>query len=122
MKILEKLNLLYRKFLYVLVPILTVLIAVSELFDASSSGLHITVCIIMGFISISFFGFYMMLEKSNVVYCLIELYLFFCMVFLAVANRVDISDSMWHVFISIEVLGLLCILLLKRYYDKIMGQ
>lgn len=122
MKILEKLNLVYGKYLYVLVPIITLLIAVIEIFNESSGGLHTVACIMMGFISTSFWGFYMMSEKSNIVYCVIELYLFFCMAFLAVAKRVDISDGMWCIFILAEVLGLFFILLLKRHYDKMMGQ
>ena len=44
------------------------------------------------------------------------------MAFLAVAKRVDISDGMWCIFILAEVLGLFFILLLKRHYDKMMGQ
>ena len=61
MKILEKLNLIYGKFLYLIVPGLTVGIAILAILDnRDTSILNSVANIVMGFISISFLGFYMM--------------------------------------------------------------
>lgn len=119
MKILEKLNLIYGKFLYLIVPGLTVGIAILAILDnRDTSILNSVANIVMGFISISFLGFYMMSQKQNIVYFLIEIYLFYYTTFLFVANKMKFGDFAWIIFICTAIFGLFFILFLNRNYKK----
>lgn len=118
MKILEKLNLIYGKFLYILTPITTLVIAALEIFGGNNDGLHVLAYIVMGFVSISFMGFYMMSKKRNIVFCLIELFMLYYVTFLSIAHHVEISDSIWCIFIFTAMFGLVFILTFQKFYNK----
>lgn len=101
MRILNKINDFYSKYLYIIIPLITLLIAIMEVFYEINYGdmMHILANIFMGFVSLEFCGFYLMSDKRKVGYCLIELYLFFYTVFLAMDNHMHFNDMVWIVFL-----------------------
>ena len=105
MRILNKINDFYSKYLYMIIPLITLMIAIFEVFHEMNYGdiLHILANIFMGFVSLSFWGFYLMSGKRRIGYCLIELYLFFYTVFLAMDNHMHFNDIVWIVFLPCAI-------------------
>ena len=116
MNILNRINVLYGKYLYVIIPSLTVILAVLELVYEINNGdiMLILANIFMGFVSLAFFRFYLMSGKQRIGYCLIELYLFFYTVFLALDNHLGFSDIVWMVFLPCAIFCLFFIIIFNR--------
>lgn len=116
MNILKKINELYGKYLYAIIPFITLLIAGIEVVYEISHGdlMHVVANIAMGFVSLSFCGFYLMSGKKKISYCLIELYLFIYTVFLALDNHLHFSGIVWMIFLSCAILSLFFIVFLNR--------
>ena len=89
MNALKKLNEIYGKYLFAVIPAVTLILAIYEVLYEISHGdvMHIVAYILMGFVSISFCGFYLMSGKQKISYCLIELWLFVYTVFLTLDNH-----------------------------------
>ena len=105
MKILNKINDVYGKYLYAIIPFITLILASIEVVYEINYGdiVHILANIFMGFVSLSFCGFYLMSEKRRIGYCLIELYLFVYTVFLALDNHLHFSDITWMIFLPCAI-------------------
>ncbi len=116
MQILNKINSFYGKYLYMLVPFITLIIALMEVLFELKNGdmMHILANVIMGGISLSFLGFYLMANKRRIGYCLIELYLFCYTIFLAIDNHMHFRDIVWLVFLPCAILGAFLIILFTR--------
>ena len=101
MRMLNKINDFYSKYLYIIIPLITLMIAISEVLYEINYGdmMHILANIFMGFVSLSFWGFYLMSDKRRIGYCLIQLYLFFYTVFLAMDNHMHFNDIICMVFL-----------------------
>lgn len=118
MKILEKANRFYGKHLYLIVPSISILIALMEIIIMKNDFLHIVAYIVMGFVSLSFLGFYVMSGKRNIVYFLIELYMFYYSSFLSLSGKLAPNDLIWQVFVCTAVLGMIFILVFKKFYKE----
>ena len=116
MRILNKINEFYGKYLYVIVPLITLVIAVYEVFYEINYGdiMHILANVFMGFVSLSFCGFYLMSDKRRIDYCLIELYLSIYTVFLALDNHVHFDDIVWMLFLPCAIFFAFFIVFLNR--------
>ena len=116
MSILKKINEFYGKYLYAIIPIITLIIAVIEVAYEISYGdiMHIAANIAMGFVSISFCGFYLMSGKQKISYCLIELYLFLYTVFLALDNHLHFSGIVWMIFLPCTIICLFFIVFFNK--------
>ena len=116
MNALKKLNEIYGKYLFAVIPAVTLILAICEVLYEISHGdvMHIVAYILMGFVSISFCGFYLMSGKQKISYCLIELWLFVYTVFLTLDNHLHFSDIMWIVFLPCAILCLIFIILFNR--------
>lgn len=116
MRILNKINDFYGKYLYVIVPLITLVIAVYEVFYEINYGdmMHISANVLMGFVSLSFCGFYLMSCKRRISYCLIELFLFVYTVFLALDNHVHFGGIVWMIFLPCAILFALFIIIFNR--------
>lgn len=116
MNILDKLNKIYGKYLYVIIPSMTIIIAAFEVAYEISNGdlMHILAYVIMGFVSLAFCGFYLMSGKQKTGYCLIELYLFFYTVFLMLDNHLHFGDIVWIIFLPCAVFCMFFIIFYNR--------
>ena len=99
-----------------IVPMITLMIAIMEVLYELENGalMHIIANITMGFVSVSFCGFYLMSEKEKVDYCLIELYLFFYVIFLALDNHLHFSGIVWIIFLPCAIFSMIFIIFLNR--------
>ena len=118
MKLLEKANRLYGKHLYLIVPSISILIAFMEIILGKNDFLHIIAYIMMGFVSLSFLGFYAMSGKRNIVFFLIELYMFFYISFLSLSRKLAFNDLIWQIFICTAVFVFVFILALNKKYKE----
>ena len=116
MNILKKINELYGKYLYAIIPVITLILAITEAVYEINHGdmMHIIAYISMGFVSLSFCGFYLMSGKQRISYCLIELYLFLYTIFLTLDNHLHFSDIMWMIFLPCAILCLFFIIFFNR--------
>ena len=116
MRMLDKINAFYSKFLYIAIPVITLSISVIEVFYEIKNGdmMHILAYIFMGFVSLSFFGFYLMSDKQKVGYCFIELYLFIYTIFLALDNHIHFNDIVWIIFLPCAIISAFLIILFNR--------
>lgn len=116
MNILNKINELYGKYLYTIIPSVTLILARIEVVYEINHGdiIHILANIFMGFVSLAFCGFYLMTEKKRISYCLIELYLFLYTVFLALDNHLHFSDIVWMVFLPCAIFCMFFIIFFNR--------
>ena len=116
MKILKRINEIYGKYLYVVIPLATLTIACIEVVYEINHGdmMHILANVFMGFISLAFCGFYLMSGKQRVSYCLIELYLFLYTVFLALDNHIHFNDIAWIFFLPCAIFCLFFIIFYNR--------
>lgn len=116
MKILNKINELYGKYLYVIIPFITLILAVIEVVYEINYGdiMHILANIIMGVVSLAFFGFYLMSGKQRISYCLIELYLFSYTVFLSLDNHLHFSDIVWIIFLPCAIFCMFFIIFFSK--------
>ena len=116
MNILNRINKLYAKYLYVAIPLATLTIACIEVVYEINHGdmMHILANVFMGFISLAFCGFYLMSGKQRVSYCLIELYLFLYTVFLALDNHIHFNDIAWIIFLPCAIFCLFFIIFYNR--------
>lgn len=116
MNILNKINELYGKYLYTIIPSVTLILAGIEVVYEINHGdiIHILANIFMGFVSLAFCGFYLMTEKKRISYCLIELYLFLYTVFLALDNHLHFSDIVWMVFLPCAIFCMFFIIFFNR--------
>lgn len=105
MKILNKINKFYSKYLYIIIPLITLIIAIIEVFYEFNYGdmMHIIANISMGYVSLLFCRFYLMSDKRRIGYCLIDLYLFFYAIFLAMDNHMHFNDIVWIVFLPCAI-------------------
>lgn len=117
MKILKKANDFYGKYLCRLIPVTSLLVVILEVFH-KNDFLHMTAYLVMGFVSLAFFGFYMMSEKKNIVFFLIEIYMFIYIIFLSLSNRFGFSDLAWQIFICLSVFSMSFILMFNRFYKS----
>lgn len=118
MRKLNGFNIFYRKYLYIIIPLITLMIAIIEVSYEINNGdmMHILANICMGFISLSFWGFYLMSDKQRTDYCLIELYLFFYIVFLALDNHIHFNDIVWLVFLPCAIICAILIIIFHKKY------
>ena len=95
---------------------ITLMIAIMEVLYELQNGdlMHMIANITMGFVSVSFCGFYLMSEKEKVDYCLIELYLFFYVIFLALDNHLHFSGIFWIIFLPCAIIGIIFIIFLNK--------
>ncbi|HPX26996.1 MAG TPA: hypothetical protein PLG87_09350 [Treponemataceae bacterium] len=116
MNILNKINGLYSKYLYAVIPLTTLILAGFEVFYEINNGdiMHILANIFMGFVSLAFCGFYLMSGKQKISYCLIELYLFAYTVFLALDNHLHFSNIVWMIFLPCAIFCMFFILFFNR--------
>lgn len=116
MDILKKINDIYGKYLYAVIPLITLILAGIETVYAISHGdiMHIAANISMGFVSLAFCGFYLMSQKQRISYCLIELYLFVYTVFLALDNHLHFSGIIWMIFLPCAIFSIFFIILINR--------
>lgn len=116
MKILHRVNVFYGKYLHAVIPSITVILAVFEVVYEINYGdiMHILANIFMGFVSLSFYGFYLMSEKQRIGYCLIELYLFAYTVFLALDNHVHFVDIVWMIFLPCAIFSMFFIIFFNK--------
>lgn len=116
MKIMNKINELYGKYLYAIIPFITLIIAGIEVVYEISHGdiMHIVANLSMGFVSLAFCGFYLMSGKQKTGYCLIELYLFLYTVFLALDNHFHFSDIVWIIFLPCAMFSMFFIIFINR--------
>lgn len=116
MNIMRKINELYGKYLYVIIPCITLALAVIEVVYEISHGdiIHILANSFMGFVSLAFCGFYLMSGKQRIGYCLIELYLFSYTVFLALDNHLHFNDIVWMIFLPCAIFCMFFIIFFNR--------
>jgi hypothetical protein len=116
MKLLKRINEIYGKYLYVIIPPVTLIIACIEVVYEINHGdmMHILANVFMGFISLAFCGFYLMSGKQRISYCLIELYLFIYTVFLALDNHFHFNDIAWIIFLPCAIFCLFFIIFYNR--------
>ncbi|MBP3798614.1 MAG: hypothetical protein J6I46_12690 [Ruminococcus sp.] len=116
MKILNKINELYGKYLCTIIPSVTLILAGIEVMYELGNGdiPHIIANVSMGFVSLAFCGFYLMSEKKRISYCLIELYLFLYTVFLALDNHLHFNDIIWIIFLPCSAACMVFIIYLNR--------
>ena len=67
MNALKKLNEIYGKYLFAVIPAVTLILAICEVLYEISHGdvMHIVAYILMGFVSISFCGFYLRIHRTS---------------------------------------------------------
>ncbi|MBQ9886558.1 MAG: hypothetical protein IJM37_06865 [Lachnospiraceae bacterium] len=67
-KVLNKINEFYGRYLYISIPVITLLVAAIEVSYEINHGdtLHILANIFMGFVSLAFWGFYLMSDKERI--------------------------------------------------------
>ena len=116
MKILKKINELYGKYLYAIIPSITIIISCIEIVYEINHGdmMRIAANLFMGFVSLAFCGFYLMSRKQRIGYCLIELYLFLYTVFLALDNHLHFNDIIWMVFLPCAIFCMFFIIFFTR--------
>lgn len=116
MKILNKMNDIYSKYLYAIIPVITLVLAIVEVVYEINHGdiMHILANVFMGFVSLSFYGFYLMSGKQRIGYCLIELYLFSYTVFLAIDNHFHFSNMVWMIFLPCAIFCMFFIIFFTR--------
>jgi hypothetical protein len=116
MNVLKRINEFYGKYLYAIIPAITLILAIFEVVYEISHGdfMHILAYIFMGFVSLSFCGFYLMSGKQRISYCLIELWLFLYTVFLSLDNHLHFNDIVWIVFLPCAIICLLFIVFFNR--------
>lgn len=116
MKILDRINRFYSRYLFAIIPIITLVLAAVEVIYEIRYGdmMHIAANITMGFISLSFCGFYLMSGKQRASYCLIELYLFVYTAFLALDNHLHFGAAAWIIFLPCAVSCVPLIILLNK--------
>ena len=116
MDILKKLNELYGKYLYAIVPSLTLIIAVIEIINVIRRGeiMRISAFAMMGFVSLAFCGFYLMSQKKRASYCLIEIWLFLYTVFLMLDDHMHFGNIAWIIFLPLAISVMIFIVLFNR--------
>lgn len=116
MRILNEINNFYSKYLYRIIPLVTLIIAIFEAFYEINYGdiMHILANIFMGFISLSFWGFYLMSNKRRISYCLIEIYLFSYTFFLALDNHMHFNEIVWGVFLPCAIFCMFFIIFFNK--------
>lgn len=116
MRMLKTINEFYGKYLYIVVPSITIVIAIFEVFYEISYGdtIHLLANVFMGFVSLAFCGFYLMSNKQKIGYCLIELYLFVYTVFWAMDNHFHFIDIVWIIFLPCAIFGMFFIIFFHK--------
>ena len=110
MKFLYKLNSFYSKYLFLIVPIGTVLISVSELCFGDNPRYRNFAYIFIAVLSLLFLYHYIASNKENVGFCLVQLTYFFIVLALAVGTLLHVSNAVWMVLSAVEVFLVLFVL------------
>lgn len=121
MNLLQKVNRIYGKHLFILVPFMTVLLGGLQLIFNISNQIIIVAVFILSVTSAMFTFLYVKEKKQNIIYFLIQINNFYYMSFMFIASRVNINDKAGVLFISFGVLFLFFILQLNSKYKKIIN-
>lgn len=110
MKALEKANYIYGKYLFILIPAVTISMMIWELFANIGNEMGIIANIILGITSILFAYLYIKGGKRNITFFLIQIMEFYYTVFLFISRRIVIKDIYGVIFVCIGIFLLFFIL------------
>lgn len=111
MNFLYKLNSFYSKYLFLIVPIGTVMISVLELCFGDNPQYRNFAYIFIAVLSLLFLYRYIASNKENVGFCLVQLTYLFIVLALSVGTLLHVSNTVWMVLSAIVVFLVFCVLL-----------
>ena len=112
MNFLYKLNRFYSKYLFLIVPIGTVMISVSELCFGDNPQYRSFAYAFIAALSLLFLYLYIASNKENVGFCLIQLTYLFIVLALSVGTLLHVSNAVWMILSAILVVLVFFVLLL----------
>lgn len=111
MNFLYKLNRFYSKYLFLIVPIGTVMISVLKLCFGDNPQYRNFAYIFIAVLSLLFLYRYIASNKENVGFCLVQLTYLFIVLALSVGTLLHVSNTVWMVLSAIEVFLVFLVLL-----------
>lgn len=103
MSFLYRLNKFYSKYLFLIVPIGTVVISVLELSFGNNQQYRNFAYIFIAVLSLLFLNRYIATNKENIGFCLVQLTYFFIVLVLSVGTLLHISNAAWMILSAIVV-------------------
>ena len=111
MNFLYRINRFYSKYLFLIVPIGTVMISVSELCFGDNPQYRSFAYAFIAALSLLFLYLYIASNKENVGFCLIQLTYLFIVLALSVGTLLHVSNAVWMILSAILVVLVFFVLL-----------